>query len=147
MPNRRKFLEHSISIMLVVGISLALIPLVQSLSPSEKADVFVRKIDVADFPNNTYRVVIDSEGQRINGASSTSFRNGSGWLIIRDNESEFRVFWIPIWEGKVPMPWAIWGQHEGYCSDFGPDHSSIKFNAGTVITCNDVENDNYFAEK
>jgi hypothetical protein len=26
---------------------------------------------------------------------------------------------LPIWEGKVIMPWSVWGRHEGYCPDFG----------------------------
>ena len=46
------------------------------------------------------------------------------------------VYILPIWEGKVMMPYKQWGQHEGYCEKLIVDFSN---SVGTTIGCIDSD--------
>jgi len=109
------------------GIVMLAYPFVASMRPVERIPDNALTIDVSTMRPNTSRIIITKHSKKIKRQASTTWMPGSSLLVVRDDANNFYLYLLPIWEGKVIMPWRSWWQHEGYCADFGLTSHNGKF--------------------
>ena len=117
--NRKVILLWTTIIFGLVGTMFIVYPFVMALGPIEKVPQDAYEVDVESFPINSSRLFITSQSKKIESLHSTVWQSGNGLVVVYEKNKKFHLFWLPIWEGKVVMPSKAWGQHSGYCSDFG----------------------------
>lgn len=138
---RTRYLGYAVIATFVVGILFVSVPFVGSLKPSEKANALVgaRRLDIADFERNSYRIVHVTESRLEESSQSTTYHSGMSWLVIRDDLGQFFVYWLPMWEGAIIMPRTVWGQMEGLCRDLGLPKAVTTTTEQTLIQCNEPD--------
>ncbi len=105
-------------------------PFIASMAPIERIPSNGFEIDISDLSVNNSKLIIMQESKKIESLSSTSWVSGKSLLVVR-GDKDYYLYRLPIWEGKVIMPWHFWGQHEGYC----PDIQVGTYNGTKVIKC------------
>ena len=79
----------------------------------------------------TSKFIITKGSKEIESAQSTVWIPGKSLLVVRGETHDFYLYLLPVWEGKVMMPYKAWWQHEGYCQDIGVE----KLDGIYVIKC------------
>ncbi|NRA84629.1 MAG: hypothetical protein HRU22_12925 [Gammaproteobacteria bacterium] len=123
---RRKFLKHSVLLMLCVGIVLISLAFIQSLTPSEKARSVRSEHDISTLNNGEYR--FDVFGRENLWAQKV--------LLLKTNAGELFVYVLPSNEEGIPLPehWWGFGNNMHLCKDFRP---TITIDGN--IKCHDID--------
>ena len=116
--NRRKLLARLVVLVGGIGIIILLAPFVLSLKPASHLPESYTEINITRMQPMSLKLVVLRESKKVENVSSTTYYSGDGLVVIRGNKSDYYLYWVPIWEGKIMMPYRRWGQHEGYCPKF-----------------------------
>lgn len=125
----------------VIGLVLAGVPFIGSLSPTDNAKAEWASWNTPPEPNLErghvlIRQISNSE-RRENADGSWSPLWGKRDLLIRDHDGKFYSFRLPTWNGKVVLPRLYWGQWDGECEELGPKTTNGALLSDTTIRCND----------
>jgi hypothetical protein len=143
--SKKRILLTSTVILVLLGVLMFSYPFVASMRPVEKIPADAYKIDVSAMLPNTSRLIITKHSRRVVSDASTTWEPGGGLLVVRGEAEDFYLYLLPMWEGKVIMPWRSWWQHDGYCpgSDFGlQQHKSDR-----VILCSTHNYDEFLTKQ
>lgn len=130
---RIKFLTVATSIVIFIGFLGISSVFINALNPSAKAGDKLPLADISTIDENSYLFFIERPSQKSNTSSSTVITTGIGYLILKESKNTLNVFRIPMYNGKVAMPYHFWGLFDGECSDFGVDYSD----KNKIIKCKD----------
>lgn len=129
--DRKRFLTITTTLIAFIGVGFAMTPFILSLNPTSHLPEYARGIDITDMSENTVKVIRIKESRKIESGISTIWESGDALIIIKTQGEAFGLFWVPTWGTKFNMPMKYWGQHEGYCNEYGIKPQSEVM----VITC------------
>jgi hypothetical protein len=129
--NRREALRTITTAFALVGLSIFSYPFIAALGPTNKIPSDAYEIDISGMEPYSSKFVITKESKKIESAKYTSWTPGRSFLVVRGETHDYYLYLLPIWEGKVMMPYKAWWQHEGYCQDIGVG----KYDGTFVIKC------------
>ena len=133
--DRKKFLISITTLIILVGVGFALSPFILSLNPPSHLPDYADPINITGLNDNSIKVVRLKESRKVDTGTGTRWESGDALVIVKTKHPDFYVYWVPTWESRYPMPMKFWGQHEGYCDEYGLK----KANGELVITCLSTE--------
>ena len=104
--------------------------------PADHLPEHTTKIEAESLAKKSSRLIVIRDSRLEESSTLTKYISGDALLVVKDKNSEFYVYFLPIWRGNVLMPNKYWGQHEGTCKIFEavfPDDQEPK------ITCTEIE--------
>lgn len=109
---------------MLVGLVIAAVPFVSSLSPSQKADSLVAIIELDELDKGTFVEVQSQYGQV---------------FALRDEKDELRVYLVPHHDGQYWLPDPNWERPFYPCKDFGPDSDGNKLADDGLFRCRESD--------
>lgn len=139
--NPRRMLTGVLLILSLIGLSLASLPLIQSMKPSARADAALPRIDISSLSPGEFAIFKQSHPVRF-----LNYYNSI--LIYKRNNNEVLAWVVPVKEGKVVMPDFHWWQYPAYlCSKFGPTMINGVVDESLPIQCHDTETPKWWRDK
>ncbi len=130
MPSRRA-LTIATSLLIFAGLAALGFAMLQSLTPSDRAEWELQRFDTADIRPGTFRIAADQP--------ISALANGYQWslLIVRLRDGSVKVWKVPVKDGKVGMPDLHWWRPTFDCEHFGPLITNGLIDESKPMQCHD----------
>jgi hypothetical protein len=115
----------------IVGITIALIPFVLSLFPSDRAYAALPRYDISDLNHGSFKLVIpDRAFETFNGFKQSVF-------FLKTKAGEIRAWKVYTKNGEIGMPDYHWWRTYFTCRDFRPGIINGVIDENSYIQCHD----------
>lgn len=121
------------SITFFVGVAFAFYPFISYFGPAWNSGETLPHIKVSEMQAGTYRMHDDEH---------TGWY-GTRYLIIKNFDNSFLVYWLPTYQNSIVMPDLRWYRWGGLCENFGPELVNGKIKKNGLIKCHDKEIEEY----
>ena len=101
----------------LLGLTVASVPFVSSLSIGVKAVANRPHLPIENIKPNTYGII----------SGETSFYAGGAFLVYRPTTGDVRVWVLPVRNGVYGMPDLHWSRALFVCKNFGLDSITLTF--------------------
>lgn len=129
--SRRKVLTISTIVTALIGVILLFVPFVLSLSPTERADAALSRIDVSNIAPGTYKLVaLENPFETHNEFKESIF-------FLRTRNGNLQAWFMLAKKGEVGMPDFHWWNSYFACKAFGPDMKDGFIDENSLIQCHD----------
>ncbi|WP_163835413.1 hypothetical protein [Spartinivicinus ruber] len=129
--DRRKILSTATLLVAIIGIGFAMSPFIISLNPPSHLPEYAKGFDISEMEENSIKTIHIRSSKKIEYGRGSSWEPGDALIIVRGDEKEFHLYWVPTWEQQFLMPMTFWGQHGGYCKKLGVEVNTNR----RVIKC------------
>lgn len=114
---RRRLLQTMLISLMLCGLAAVLFVFMRALSPPDFRSGPTFEIAVQDMAPGSGKLIVLQKSQRIETRRYTRFKTGQGFLVLKDHSGDYYLYWVPVWDDRILMPWRAWGQHEGTCDE------------------------------
>ena len=125
--SRRRLLATAVVLMLSVGCCAVAFLLASTFVPGARARAHATQLDVQSLSPGSLRVV------PVYPASSG--RIGAAVVVVRSNSGELALWWFPMSDGQVRMPYASWRDLGVKCDRLEVDSSPASVLASEEVRC------------